>query len=1474
MPLRHPFTFRTYFQAVLSVLLLTLVSLPSFSQVVVWDWTSGPPANYKQSAQTIERGKDGYIIYQYRSGNVYFGVYERMMSTPSVATSTFTGVYISSGSVAYFGENISPIFGVTTVAANDYIRMERVGSKLVLSKGTASTGPWTAFLTRTADANKDWHPIMKDDSGTHSTVVTQISPTAVREGYQPDYWGSTIDLGSTYTNTYFPRYDETNYSTTYNWQYSVTYNGEGEKPCHELGQSITYYDDLGRAIQSQAKDYTSDKVWVTQTVFDRYGRAAISTLPAPKSTTQMGYVDKFARSGQTTSNAYSSTDFDASTTYFNPKIVGNVAGTLGAWYYNTDGTDDPGRPATQYPFSRTEFSPLTGGARYATAPGEDFRLRATDFSTTGASTGHYGRSFSMSAGNELTYLFGQRNPLALLSGTVYDDNNTLSSYTNTAVTAQYFKTVSVDADGKQAVTFTDVEGREVARCLSGMVNGANVKTQTTTLAIPPGEYRDIHITDQAATTSVTLSGTSMKYTIYRLETYHDFNKTTTNPTNPATPAGAIVINGTTTSRSLAPGFYRIANTSTAASPPTITVSYDLNYHNFTLNIYDLAGRLAATVPPNTVRYNTVPNNPAPPSYILPTDVRSEFSYYRYNSLGQLLWDQTPDGGRTDYYYRKDGQIRFSQNAKQVAESRYSYTNYFANGRPQESGEAYKSGVTTTILANGVDATALPSSSTKKVLVLTKYDVPNATPSGWTQKNMVGRVSYVEKKEEIASTLTITSKNWYSYDELGRAAWTGEWTAGIGNKFMEYTYDLLGNVTKTVYQGKGSATDELHHMYAYNNEGQLQHASVRKNALATTLPRKVADYAYYKTGGGLKSVTYDEGFKSFAYSYTLHGQLKGINLADMGTAYNAYPSVFAMALDYYTNDFRTTMATTPAAPTESPVNNTVYGYSGNIARQQWKAPDALVGAANFKGTFAYTYTYNHRSELTGGQFAEGGTGGTPYTLTYDPNHKYREYGMTYDLNGNLLTLDRYGATPGTVRENYAYSYNANKNQLNSLSGTFQTLPGYLKMQSANNYMYDAIGQLTDDVVENLRQVYDVYGKVVQVTDRATPTPNLKVQYWYNAGGMRIKKTAYSNATNYTSTYYSYAGSNLAAIYTETVTNGTSGGILHTESPMYGAGRVGTAYLTSGAIESYVYEVRDHLGNVRVTFRRQCLSCREENLLFIESYADYYPYGWVLPGRNGNNGTAYRYGFQGEFAEKDAETGWNAFELRMYESRLGRWMATDPYDQYWSPYIGMGNNPINGVDPNGGAFNGLKAWIYAQTHGIDKYTLATTSKGDVFMQYSTGDAAASHVVGKLGFFGWVPVHEFSAKVIVGPQLGSDTKYLGTEAGLVVGHGHVLLDANFYEESTYFDPYGFIFGGSWEESATLEKPYVYAPTALNEAYGKGQTTFDVETSLGIYQSREKAVNGQRIQEKIGLGLGDRKAFFLIGYDIDYFFGLVKKY
>ena len=79
--------------------------------------------------------------------------------------------------------------------------------------------------------------------------------------------------------------------------------------------------------------------------------------------------------------------------------------------------------------------------------------------------------------------------------------------------------------------------------------------------------------------------------------------------------------------------------------------------------------------------------------------------------------------------------------------------------------------------------------------------------------------------------------------------------------------------------------------------------------------------------------------------------------------------------------------------------------------------------------------------------------------------------------------------------------------------------------------------------------------------------------------------------------------------------------------------------------------------------------------MHTFQGYDPYGMPLGNKYTDGNSAYRYGYQGQFAEADAETGLNSFEKRMYAPELGRWLSIDPMRVGYSPYIGMGNDPIS-------------------------------------------------------------------------------------------------------------------------------------------------------------------------------------------------------
>ena len=124
-----------------------------------------------------------------------------------------------------------------------------------------------------------------------------------------------------------------------------------------------------------------------------------------------------------------------------------------------------------------------------------------------------------------------------------------------------------------------------------------------------------------------------------------------------------------------------------------------------------------------------------------------------------------------------------------------------------------------------------------------------------------------------------------------------------------------------------------------------------------------------------------------------------------------------------------------------------------------------------------------------------------------------------------------------------------------------------------------------------------------------------------------------------------------------------------------------------------EETNHLGNVLAVVSDRKIAIEDGgNPGTVEYYEadvvsaqDYYPFGMIMPGRSVSAGE-YRYGFNG--MEQDDEwsvTGGHLdFGARIYDSRLGRWLAVDPaaskYPSF-SPYNFAINNPLVFIDPDG-------------------------------------------------------------------------------------------------------------------------------------------------------------------------------------------------
>jgi RHS repeat-associated protein len=166
---------------------------------------------------------------------------------------------------------------------------------------------------------------------------------------------------------------------------------------------------------------------------------------------------------------------------------------------------------------------------------------------------------------------------------------------------------------------------------------------------------------------------------------------------------------------------------------------------------------------------------------------------------------------------------------------------------------------------------------------------------------------------------------------------------------------------------------------------------------------------------------------------------------------------------------------------------------------------------------------------------------------------------------------------------------------------------------------------------------------------------------------------------------------------------------------------------------------------------------------------------------NEDTHYRYGYQGQYAEADEETGWNSFELRNYDSKIGKWLSPDPAGQFASPYNGMGNNPVNGVDPDGawvkgaGLFNNLfksDSRIYSE-----QYASSWSSDFTDYSAHKAGDAWGVMSIDKMtsGGSGWYADRytSFSAVDSDGNVGGTSGGFMSTYTGPAPGTTNLAFE-----------------------------------------------------------------------------------------------------
>jgi len=457
------------------------------------------------------------------------------------------------------------------------------------------------------------------------------------------------------------------------------------------------------------------------------------------------------------------------------------------------------------------------------------------------------------------------------------------------------------------------------------------------------------------------------------------------------------------------------------------------------------------------------------------------------------------------------------------------------------------------IAVGYTNTGFPTSF--KLLTVSYYDnynFPNAPTSfaaveGQTvNTNVKGQPTGSWTRTLTTATSTAGTLSYSLYDDKYRVIRSYSQNHLAGYTQADSKLLFTGVPTKTVTyqkQNASAAVLTITDNFDYDRRDRLvQHTQQIGNAAVETIAKNSYDalgMLIKKDVGGTAS----KALQNIDYHYNIRGWLDVIN-QDPSVNNN---KLFFMQL-MYTNVF------------DGDVSKPQY--NGNISSVQWKTATDNV----YRG---YGYDYDGLNRLTYASLLKWVQG--PILLKFERVQEYVE-DLAYDKNGNISTMKRTGellsGQKNTI-DDLTYTYNAN--QLLSVTDATNSTQGFNDVnKTGNDYTYDTFGNMISDKNKSITAVsYNHQNLPYKVTFGNGGS----ISYTYDATGTRLaKKVQPSGGTAVTTDYtngFQYENNVLKFFphpegYVEFKNN---------------------QYL-------YAYQYKDHLGNIRLTYRDGYVSPTKE------------------------------------------------------------------------------------------------------------------------------------------------------------------------------------------------------------------------------------------------------------------------------------------
>ena len=748
----------------------------------------------------------------------------------------------------------------------------------------------------------------------------------------------------------------------------------------------------------------------------------------------------------------------------------------------------------------------------------------------------------------------------------------------------------------------------------------------------------------------------------------------------------------------------------------------------TYNVYDDFNQLVAVLPPGSVDATGVV------TYSL------IFQYY-YDFKNRLAQKKVPGADLQTFYYDNRDLMVLTQdgNMRATSSTKYLATLY------DELGRVMKTGFATVSPATNMDFTLTDAQITDKLTetiyhtnkTWVKHQGAKVLKPAGVSTNTDFVWSYIERRVglEYTGNPIWTGKQHLLYPSVAQrpiddndvygvdwsiSGYNGMQQADVSIRYLftgtsasevrtrqEFTYDNGRRMTNAKYayalngQGISSATFNLSNM-VYNYKDQLEEKNIGLNG---TNALQSIDYTYNLRGWltAINNVTvYGNNTPIMTPPMSGSGYIQNLAISpfikqavqkSLQTSEITPPvmtdnntDLFNQALTYGSPDSRT--GATPQ-------------YNGNISSTTWQ----VLG----RDKQAYGFKYDYLDRLTESKYFDitDSYSNNQWNSTYSTDFKFNE-SSTYDLRGNILSLQRNGLNGGSwtsngytaatfgLIDNLTYNYNG-QNQVTKVVDASLANKGFIYKNASVStaFTYDSNGNLTSDANKGITSIEYNYlnlpMKIVFNRTFMTSYSNGSIEFIYDATGAKLRKTVKDVNGNVLDTRDYVNGVEY--------NNGTLSRIAHTEGSV--------ARNEFGAYE-HQYALRDHLGNTRVTFRDGVnkgdayfdwntytyvdpnagnttgLNDGTITSADIMQINNYYPFGLNMEGNwNGAQG-GNKYQYNGKEWNDDFGLGWNDYGARFYDPAIFRWLSPDPLSEkylQWSPYNYTKDNPIKFIDPDG-------------------------------------------------------------------------------------------------------------------------------------------------------------------------------------------------